>query len=55
VPGVIFDSTGSYQGAVLFWLAAMVLAIAVALRLRLPEPVRREEVAPVLAAQERSA
>jgi MFS family permease len=55
VPGVIFDSTGSYQGAVLFWLAAMVCAIAVAFRLRLPGPVLDEEVEPVLAAQERSA
>lgn len=38
VPGVIFDATGSYDGAILFWVGAMLLAVAFSLWLRKPTP-----------------
>jgi MFS family permease len=36
VPGVIVDATGRYAGAVLFWGGAMLLALWVAVRMRIP-------------------
>jgi predicted MFS family arabinose efflux permease len=38
VPGLIFDATGSYGNAILFWVATMVLAVVAAFLLRLPVP-----------------
>ncbi len=34
VPGIIFDATGSYQVAILFWLGALFLGLLLALRLK---------------------
>jgi predicted MFS family arabinose efflux permease len=36
IPGVLFDATGSYSLAIVFWLAVMLLAIWVSFRLRIP-------------------
>jgi predicted MFS family arabinose efflux permease len=36
VPGVIFDTTGGYGGAIGFWVATMGLGLFAALRLRMP-------------------
>jgi MFS family permease len=36
VPGAIFDATGSYAGALTFWIACLASALVVALHLRLP-------------------
>jgi MFS family permease len=35
VPGAIFDATQSYAGALVFWVAALAVALVVALRMRL--------------------
>jgi MFS family permease len=38
IPGVVFDATGSYAGAVAFWLGTMGVGVAVAFAMRPPEP-----------------
>ena len=48
VPGVIFDSTGSYAGAVLFWVAGILAAAGFAFRLRVS--LRSEPATPLLPA-----
>jgi MFS family permease len=37
IPGFVFDATGSYAGALAFWVTAMVAVVAIAFRMRLPE------------------
>jgi MFS family permease len=49
VPGLIVDATGSYSGAIVFWIAALAGAVAVAFRLRIPEAVSDTARAPALA------
>lgn len=45
IPGLIFDRTGSYRGAVVFWGAALLVGVVVAFVMRPPE---REPPAPEL-------
>jgi MFS family permease len=37
VPGLVFDATGSYAGALLFWLATILVGVGIAFAMRLPE------------------
>ena len=46
VPGVIFEASGSYAGALVFWVAALLLALGIALRMRLPAPASAAAGAP---------
>jgi predicted MFS family arabinose efflux permease len=40
VPGLIYDGTGTYTWAVVFWVAAIVVGLAIALRMRMPASTR---------------
>ncbi len=40
IPGLFFDATGSYSGAVLFWIVTMLVGVGVAFAMR--PPARRE-------------
>ena len=51
VPGLIFDRTGSYGGALVFWMIAMLAGVAVSLALRVPAP-GEPAIAPTLACAE---
>jgi predicted MFS family arabinose efflux permease len=44
IPGLFFDATGSYTGAVVFWIAAMALAVVVAFSMRSPRRTAAEPV-----------
>ena len=48
IPGLFFDKTGSYSGAVVFWVATMLAGVAVAFAMRPPERAK-PETAPVSA------
>jgi predicted MFS family arabinose efflux permease len=40
VPGLIYDGTGAYTGAVVFWVVAILVGVAIAFRLRVPMGAR---------------
>jgi MFS family permease len=46
IPGFVFDATGSYAGAIAFWVIAMAAALALSLRLRFPTPFAGDVAAP---------
>jgi cyanate permease len=46
IPGFVFDATGSYAGAIAFWVVAMAAALALSLRLRFPAPFAVDVAAP---------
>lgn len=48
IPGLLFDATGSYAGAVVFWVATMVIGVVVAFTMR--PPGREEPEGELLAA-----
>ncbi len=51
IPGLFFDATGSYAGAVVFWIVTMLLGVVVTFAMR---PPAREE-SPLAAAEGLSA